>query len=215
MRSGFYRKLAIATCTLLAAALGMVAIRSTFWETWRTEHEVKLANGSTVHVVSSGSQRRYIGLRHGPDFWGGHPLHKIRFSNGEIQYGWEGAPIPIVLDWHLGDPVLVVFDRETDFKHITFRHFRHRAGDWEELPMAQFPPTLAKQNLWLSADDEDLLAEWDPDSFWFQHSLTARMWHCITTGQQYWEAEREAIKPDFLRKFMARHFSTATRQPGV
>jgi hypothetical protein len=207
------RTLAIVASGLVMLALGCIGVRRLIWETWHNEKHVELADGSKLYIAESGSQRRYFGHPHVIGFGGGDSTSRLEFSVTGVDYKWEGPFTPLAIQLDDGHPVLIVFDRETDVDHFTFRYFRFSNANWMEFPMSQFPPHLAWQNLWLShqagsrdgkeIDDYKVVEERNPASADFQDSFTARIWQCIATGQQYWQIG--LVDESFLRGYMAQH----------
>ncbi|HEY1052192.1 MAG TPA: hypothetical protein VGE39_20615 [Prosthecobacter sp.] len=183
-------------------------------ERWDYEDEVAQADGSTLKVRQSGSQRRWFGLGHGMGFGGGHLKQKLEFSKDGQKFVWEGGYTPILLQFDGTNPLVVVFDRESDdIKKYDFRYFRRTDGAWKQLPLNQFPRRLAHQNLWLShdyglteqgpLDEYDIVKRHDPDDVHFRRHLMANLWFCIATGKTYRESEKEDITAEFLREFKA------------
>ena len=183
-------------------------------ERWDDQMQISLADGSMLQVRESGSQRRWFGLRHGMGFGGGHLKVKLEFSRTGEKFVWEGGWIPILLQFDHAIPLLVVFDRESeDSQKYCFRYFRRQEDSWQQLPITQFPRSLAHQNLWLShhygwvdnveLDEYDIVKRHDPKDTHFQRCLMTRLWFCIATGKTYGESERTDITAEFLQKFKA------------
>ncbi|MGV3662437.1 MAG: hypothetical protein ACO1TE_19795 [Prosthecobacter sp.] len=183
-------------------------------ERWDYESDVALADGSTLKVRKSGSQRRYFGIGHGMGFGGGHLKQKLEFSKDGQKFVWEGGYTPILLQFDGATPLVVAFDRESDdLTRRGLRYFRRADGTWKELPLNQFPRRLAHQNLWLhhhhgwvdgvELDEYDIVKRHDPEDVHFRRSLMAKVWFCIATGKTYEESGKKDITAEFLREFKA------------
>lgn len=191
------------SCALRLVVFLVLGCVAGWWflrERWTSETDISLADGQTLLVRKSGSEWRYFGLGHGMGgFGGGGFRQELEFTHDGTKYSWDGNSEPIVLQMDDGHPVLVTFDRETNFAKITFRYFRHE-GKWQELPLTSFPPRLAIQNMWLG-DDAKLIRRADPADSRFRRSLMAKLRYCIIHGTQYWELERRDIEQKFLEDY--------------
>lgn len=147
-----------------------------YWAFFEREHHqwsevVRLWDGSTLQLQRYSSKR----VSHGPHgfvFGGGHPWGSVTFEAGGRAYRWEGPYDPIAVQLDRTGVYIVVFDRETDFNHLSFRLYRASSpSEWEEITREQFPKHLAIQNTWLHRNPD-----MDPNSNRFRESLTARLW---------------------------------------
>lgn len=212
------KKLSIILTIFFLTAILLVATQWMLREHWSFSREIVLANGKVRVVRESGSEYRYFGHPHVFGFGGGGLWQKLEFKQGDSQYKWEGSFIPICLQFDDKTPVLIVFDRETDFSHITFRYFRHEQSRWNELPLTQFPRSLALQNLWLKSqngyregrhiNEFEIVKKLDPNDIDFQVSLTANVWFCIEKNKQYWQLEHGPVDSAFLADYKARHMQS-------
>lgn len=195
---------------LIGLTLSGHAYAGLFRDSWSSEEDILLISGETLHVKESGSQKRWFGLGHGLGFGGGDPKSKLEFKHSGRVIAWEGAFIPISLQFDNGVPVLIVFDRETDWAKSRFRYYRHANG-WIERPITDFPRVLANQNLWLShkagrddageIDEYIVVKECDPASPRFRASLMAKLWIAIETGKNLMEIEQIEITREMLQRF--------------
>lgn len=160
-----------------------------FREHWQEVVSVALSDGRIIQVHSATSEGRHIGLGHGMGVIGGGGFtNSIKFGLGGKACEWKGSSNPILLQHDGGVPVLITWDRETDFQRIAFRYFGH-GGEWQELPLTSFPPRLAIQNMWMEKDE--LLSR----------SLLAKLRYCNLQGTPYGEVANKTIDEGFLEKF--------------
>lgn len=197
---------------LLAAVAGAsVSAR----EQWSAKAPIALAAGDQLIVEHNGSQRTFVGHPHVFGFGGGDPRHELKFARDGVAYVWKGPFIPVVLDFDGATPVLVVFDRETDFAHVTYRYYRYEKKTWKQRPLETFPRQLALQNMWLTknnAEDQfETVRLRDPESDYFRRSLTARLWYCMVNGKQYWQVESQSIPSEFLRDYKNQYLQPASK----
>ena len=205
---------------ILILVVGLWCGKQLLREHSRWSKTINLADGRALLVHQTASQRRYFGHPHLFGFGGGDPWGSLTFAWKESDRTWEGPYIPICLQLDEQGPHLIVFDRETDFDHITFRYFALEGEGWLERPFHSFPKNLALQNLWLKENagyrngvqisDYRTVSLLDPKDVDFQDSLTARLWCCLVKNEQYWQNSTDWIDAALLADYKARHITRAS-----
>ena len=191
----------LALALLLTALLGLLAVSVASYllhDHWDHRWQVTLADGTKLVVRNKGSRWHYFGHPHLISFGGDGRVEQLEFAVENQKIVWEGLyePVSVQLDGKI--PVVIVFDRESNYGRWGLRYYR-KEPEWKELPLSLLPRRLAFLNLW--GRDPVVAADCSPNSSSFQNSLTADLWMCIATGKRYREIQDEIATPEFLRHF--------------
>lgn len=144
------------------------------------------------------------------------PTKKAKFYQKDTDYlsipwngqdiFWVGVGAPISIRSYEDKVYMIVFDRESDFSKVRFRYYRQDHNVLSEISPKDYPKAIATRNLWLTDVKKiEALRNLNPDDITFQRSLTAKIWHQLEKGTEYYQVSNERIAPQFLNEYITKN----------
>ncbi len=177
---------------------------------------IEFYDGSQVRVKREYSKFRYILIFP----FGKEEKEIFRWVKNGKTFIRETWFYPIIINEFNGNLYLVEIDfgvteyGRWDFSKLSsFKFFKYVGDSWKEIKSAEFPRTIAIQNMDSYQKDIYTIEKINPKDFNFRHSYTGILWIHLETGKfgNYNESKRrvgklhnydEKLFSDFIRKHM-------------
>ncbi len=180
---------------------------------------------------SGGGSKQYYLAEIAPDKW--VPVKRSKFFHGDLKVKYGGRVVqyksqpglnaPRSLMEFEGKLYLLAFDPiGKRAKEWRWRCFRQEGTTFKEIPVGDYPKSVAIINLWFPDDprryssakkandiDQLVLArECDPENIYFANSDTARLWYMLAVTNDFEQAYGGSYSSSdltFVREYRAKH----------
>lgn len=149
-----YRKIAIVLMITFVAWAGYYLFLAR--DHYRSLYDVPMANGQWARVKLSGSSRKFFGHPHVFSWGGGgQRTQLVAVIEGETHI-WRGTDeIPFILNTIDGQLYLVLYLRDNIdplLEQNRYVPYVWRDDEWVEIPLAEFPMSIAELNIGVDSD---------------------------------------------------------------